>query len=119
MKTSQLRALLHLRLVRLRGQEDGKMKSELENDFGFPPGAWVWCQECNECYQVGQFQRVGQLEFCPNYPECDGGPDDAVLWSEVRKSHPTLPQVPERGQVYDIHSLMFASPQAEGGGDAV
>jgi len=40
------------------------------------------------------------IKICP-YPDCNGDVEwDGIPWGEIRKSHPELPEVPERDCVY-------------------
>lgn len=73
--------------------------------FGRKDGDWVWCLNCQRCYQVGEFKMgvVDELEYCP-YDNCDGDTlADSWPWERIREAHPEYPEIPERKKVYPMY----------------
>jgi len=68
--------------------------------FGSEPEEWYWCRHCERVYRREEFEVAG-LE-CPD-PGCDGWSADMVPWSALRGRDPgRFPEVPERGQLYEV-----------------
>ena len=67
-------------------------------------GDWVWCLNCERCYQVGEYKADNNLlELCP-YLDCNGDTVvDSWLWNDIRENHPEYPEVPEKGKVYPLY----------------
>lgn len=67
---------------------------------GLAPGTWLWCLQCERCYQAGEYRQVGKWQLCP-YAECGGDTVvDSVLWEQRRQYHPEYPVIPERHTPY-------------------
>jgi hypothetical protein len=65
-------------------------------------GYWVFCQDaaCRRCYLAGEERIIDGHPWCA-YADCeDGDIMDAVSWHVIRRDHPELLEVPERGVRY-------------------
>ena len=87
---------------------------------------YLWCLHCHRGYKKGEYRwqpsqwspedavvfreekieqdviemMLAPIKICP-YPGCNGDVEwDGIPWEELRKSHPELPEVPERDCVY-------------------
>jgi hypothetical protein len=72
----------------------------------FPPGTWVYCQDCKRCYLTGEERMSDEPDYllCA-YEDCEYGDFyDAVDWSVVQRLDPSFPVVPERGVCYILKS---------------
>lgn len=76
---------------------------------GVEVGDWLWCLECERCYQPGEFRLEVDEEdgfgyqMCP-YEGCDGSTVlDGKPWGSIREKHPEYPEEPERGVVYPVY----------------
>lgn len=73
--------------------------------LGRKKGEWVWCLNCERCYQVGEYRIEGRsnLQLCP-YPGCSGDTViDSWTWKQIRKDHPDYPEVPDKNKVYPLY----------------
>jgi hypothetical protein len=87
--------------MRKRQRHSGSKKpADLVRATGIARGTWMWCLQCERCYQAGEYRQVGEWQLCP-YADCGGDTVvDSVLWEQRRQYHPEYPVSPERNTVY-------------------
>jgi len=70
------------------------MQNNLESEFGYKLGDWLWCLHCERCYRA-----IGFGQSCP-YLDCDGESWDAFTWQQIRETNSDYPVVPEPNKLY-------------------
>jgi hypothetical protein len=69
---------------------------------------WLWCNRCHRCYKASEFRTLrpakGIFLRC-HYKDCAGDlPLDSRLWSKVSRDRAELPEIPQRGKIYNVES---------------
>ncbi len=67
---------------------------------------WLWCRHCHRAYKASEFRKLasdGKVFLLCHYKDCSGDlPIDSRCWNILREQHPALPEIPERGKVYEV-----------------
>jgi hypothetical protein len=63
---------------------------------------YAWCGRCQRVELTCKWHDGGWR--CPS-ADCEGGPEDAWRWEEVRRAHGDLPNHPLLGRTYKLYAF--------------
>jgi hypothetical protein len=91
---------MYQKMMQISGAKGGYHRDQIFHEENC--SEFLWCLHCRRTYRRGEYRDVDGFQMCP-YEGCDGSTVlDGIDWDRFREDYPEYPEVPERGEVYEM-----------------
>jgi hypothetical protein len=91
---------IYQKMMQISGAKGGYHRDQIFHEENC--SEFLWCLHCRRTYRRGEYRDVDGFQMCP-YEGCDGSTVlDGIDWDRFREDYPEYPEVPERGEVYEM-----------------